>query len=93
MEEGKEGDQKQDGKKAHLELWKKVVYEMELVGQTSGDWVSKDVAMHLRTTTYIHACIQLDSNISIGKRTAILSNCETAMIMGLKQVERSSSLL
>jgi hypothetical protein len=57
MEEGKEGDQKQDGKKAHLllELWKKVVYEMELrvVGQTSGDWVSKDVVMRLRTTTYI----------------------------------------
>jgi hypothetical protein len=29
LEEGKEGDQKEDGKKAYLELWKNVVYEME----------------------------------------------------------------
>jgi hypothetical protein len=54
----KEGDQKQDGKKAYSELWNNVVYEME-TGRTDffGDWVSKDVAIRCRTTTYIHTYI------------------------------------
>jgi hypothetical protein len=54
LEEGKEGDQKQDGKKAYLELWQNVVYETE-TGRTDfiGDWVSKDVAIRHRTTTYM----------------------------------------
>jgi hypothetical protein len=29
LEEGKDGDQKQDGKKAYSELWKNVIFEME----------------------------------------------------------------
>jgi hypothetical protein len=55
LEEGKEGDQKQDGKKAYLEVWKNVVSEME-AWRTDfvGDWVSKDVAIRHGTTTYIH---------------------------------------
>jgi hypothetical protein len=55
MEEGKEGDEKQDGKKTYSELWKNVVYKME-TGRTDfvGDWVSKDVAKRHRTTTDIH---------------------------------------
>jgi hypothetical protein len=52
LEEGKEGDQKQDGKKAYSERCNNVVYEME-TGRTDffGDWVSKNVAIRHRTTT------------------------------------------
>jgi hypothetical protein len=50
----KEGDQKQDGKKAYSERWKKVAYELETrMSDLVGDWVSKDVAIHHRTTAYI----------------------------------------
>jgi hypothetical protein len=54
LEEGKDGDQKQDGKKAYSERWKNVVCEME-TGRTEfvGDWMLKDVAICHRTT-YIH---------------------------------------
>jgi hypothetical protein len=50
-EEGKEGDQKQAGKKVYSELRKNVVYEME-TGRADfvGDWVLKDVAVCHRMT-------------------------------------------
>jgi hypothetical protein len=55
LEEGKEGDQKQDGKKVYLELWKKVIYEEE-TGRKDfvGHRMSKDISMCHRITTYIH---------------------------------------
>jgi hypothetical protein len=60
--EGKEADQKQDGKKAYSERWKNVVYEMETGGTDFvADSVPKDVAIRHRTTTYvrkyIHTCM------------------------------------
>jgi hypothetical protein len=50
---------KQDGKKADLELWKNVGYEMEN-GRADfiGNWLSKDDTNH-RMTTYIHTYILL----------------------------------
>lgn len=46
MEEGKEGDLKQDGKQ-YSELWKNMVYEFE-AGMTDfgEDWMSKDVVIY-----------------------------------------------
>jgi hypothetical protein len=53
LEEGKGGDQKQDGKKVYSELGKNVVYKMETrKADFGGDWVSKKVAICHRTTTY-----------------------------------------
>jgi hypothetical protein len=53
-EKEKEENQKQDEQKAYSERWKNVVYEMQ-TGRTDfvGGWMSKDVAVRHRTTTYI----------------------------------------
>jgi hypothetical protein len=59
-EEGKDGDQEQDGKTAYTEQWKNVVCEMETQRTDFvGDCVPKDVIeqMHACMHSHIHTCM------------------------------------